>query len=210
MATSATDVAASATTDGGTNGGQGTCTVTVTGDREESWTFEQAVTSFSTDYWMSEEQLRATVDALGEDVAGGSYDEIVARGEPIITFLSLSCSNPETLLEGALIMHTDATRASDLPMASGSYPISGGLFDAATGPAATMIADFAVADGEVYGTVADSGTLEITAWDGTRIEGTFSFAAQQTLADTPKDVHVDVTFSFVCEATMSGCQAAGA
>ena len=92
-------------------------------------------------------------------------------------------------------MHTDATRASDLPMAPGSYPISGGLLDAATGPAATMIADLSVLDGEVYGTVADSGTLEITAWDGARIEGSFSFELKQTLSVSPKDVHVDVTCS---------------
>ena len=78
VGTPTTDVSSSATTVGASDNAQGTCTVTVTGDRVESWTFEQAVTSFSTNYWISEEQLRATVDALGEEVAGGSYDEIVA------------------------------------------------------------------------------------------------------------------------------------
>ncbi|HEX6658440.1 MAG TPA: hypothetical protein VF065_10185 [Ilumatobacter sp.] len=183
---------------------RGTCTVTISGDRSESWTFEQSVYSFSTDYWMDEEELRGTVEALGEEIAGGTYEEIVGRGEPIVTFLSLSCANPDDLIQGAVIMHTDATHASDLPMGPGDYPISGGLLDT-QGPAGTMIADFSVSDEEVYQTVADSGTLSVATWDGNHIEGSFAFAAREAFVDAPREVQVAVTFSFVCEETISGC-----
>jgi hypothetical protein len=203
---------AASTTDAGSVGGAapaagGTCTVTVTGDREESWTFSQDFTSFSSDYWISEEDLRETVEFLGEDIAEGSYEEIVARGEPIVTFLQVSCSNPDNLAQGALVLPGNATLAADLPMGPGVYPISGGLFSAADVAAGEMIANFGVAEeDELYGTVAGSGSLEIARWDRDRIEGSFSFDAQQTFVDeNPKQVSVTVQFSFVCAATAGGC-----
>jgi hypothetical protein len=201
--TTATDATAVPAT-GGDDVKRGSCTVTVTGDRAESWTFEQSVYSFSTDYWMDEEELRGTVEALGEEIAGGTYEEIVGRGEPIVTFLSISCANPDNLIEGAVVTHTNATHASDLPMGPGNYPISGGLLDAA-GPAGTMTADFSVSNEELYQTVADSGTLTIAAWDHNRIEGSFAFTAREAFVDAPREVQVAVTFSFVCEETITGC-----
>ena len=198
-------------TDGSTDSGQsgedsqpGTCTVTVTGDRTESWTFDQDITSFSSDYWLGEEQLRETVEFLGEEISGGSFEEIVASGRPVITFLSLSCSNPQDLVQGALVTHTNATRADDLPMAPGSYPISGGLFDA-EGPAGTVIADFSVPDDELYGTVDNSGVLSISVWDRDLIEGSFAFDALEAFTDNPKEVHVEVTFTFVCQGFVNDC-----
>jgi hypothetical protein len=182
----------------------GTCTVVLTGDREETWTFPQAITSFSTDYWLSEEDLRETVEFLGEDITGGSYEDLVARGEAIITWLQVACSDPDNLIQGALVAPTNATRASDLPMGPGTYPISGGLFDA-DGPAGTMIADVTVNEDELYGTVAGSGALEITRWDLERIEGTYTFAARQAFADEPMEIDVAVTFSFGCASWFSGC-----
>jgi hypothetical protein len=194
------DGATPATTTGVVAGGDdGSCTVTTSGDRQDSWTFPQAVTSFSTDYWLSEENLRETVEFLGEDIAGGSYDELVARGEPIITLLSISCSDPDNLIQGVLVTPGNATRAADLPMGPGSYPISGGLFDAGEVPAGAMIADFSVNEDELYGTLPDSGSLEITRWDLDRIEGSVSFDARQSFVDTdPKQVSVAVEFSFRC------------
>lgn len=184
--------------------GGGECTVTITGDREEVWTFEQAITSFSTDYWLSEEDLRSTVEFLGEEITGGSYEEITGRGEPIITFLQISCSDPDNLIQGALVLPTNATRATDLPMGPGTYPISGGLFDA-DGEVRTMIADVSVNEDEVYGTAPGSGSLEITRWDLDGIVGSFSFAAREAFVDDPQDIEVMVQFSFVCREWFSGC-----
>lgn len=184
--------------------GGGECTVTISGDRDESWTFEQATTSFSTDYWLAEEDLREVIEFMGEDITGGSYDELVAAGMPIVTFLQISCSDPANLIQGALVTHTNATLSSDLPMGSGSYAISGGLFDA-DGPAGTVIADLSVNEDEVYGTIEGSGSLEVTRWDLDGIEGSFSFAAQEAFVDNPAEIEVAVSFSFVCSDWFSGC-----
>jgi hypothetical protein len=180
----ATSTAASTTTDGSSTsdgGGQPSasndgseCTVTLAGDRDDTWTFPQAATSFSTDYWLSEEDLEETIEFLGA-AAGGTYDEIVERGDPII------------------------------PMAPGSYPISGGLFDA-DGPAGTFIASLSVDEEVLYGTVDGSGSLEITRWDLEAIEGSFTFEVREAFAeDDPEEITVRVDFSFVCRDWFSGC-----
>lgn len=188
----------------GETGNGGECTVTVTGDRADTWTFPQSVYSVSTDYWMSEQEQRETVAALGEEVVGASYEELVARGEPVVTFLSLSCVDPEELLTGASVIHSDATTRADLPMGPGSYPIGGGLFDGEL-PAGTLVADFNVDSDELYGTVAGSGTLEISRWDMSRIEGAYTFDAAEAFVDNPRRVRVTVTFSFECDGWFSGC-----
>lgn len=182
----------------------GECTVAISGDREESWTFGQAITSFSTDYWLGEEELREVIEFMGEDITGGSFDELTASGVPIVTFLQISCSDPENLIQGALVTHTNATLTNDLPMGPGSYPITGGLFDA-DGPAGTMIADLSVNEDEIYGTVGGSGSLEISKWDRDSIEGSFSFAAREAFVDNAGEIEVTVSFSFVCREWFSGC-----
>lgn len=182
----------------------GECTIVVTGEREGTWTFPQSIYSISTDYWMSEDELRETVEFLGEDIAGGSYDELVERGEPVITFLSVGCSNADNLIEGGTVTHTNATLASDLPMGPGSYPIVGGFFDA-DGPASTVIGEFSLSNDEMYNTVGDSGSLEITKWDMGAIEGSFSFDAVEAFVDDPREIRVTVEFSYVCPGWFTGC-----
>ncbi len=183
----------------------GECTITVTGDRTETLTFPQNVYSFSSDHWIGEDELRGTIEALGEEIAGGSFEEITARGEPIITFFSLSCADPDNLIQGVAATHTNGTLRSAFPQAPASYPVTGGLFDAA-GTAATVIADFSFSDDELYGTVPESGTLDITRWDSTAVEGTLSFSARESFVDeNPREVAVTVAFSFLCEGWFTGC-----
>lgn len=197
-----TIMAPQASTQTESNGG--TCTVEITGDWEASWTFEQSIYSVSSDYWTSEEVLRETVDALGEDIAGGSYEELVERGEPIITFLQVACTDPDNLLRSALVTHTNATKPADLPMGPGTYPIIGGVFDAA-GSAGSVIAEFSTDGDEVYGTVPGTGELVIGVWDGQRIEGSFAFDVEELFVDQPKKLRVNATFAFICDGWGSAC-----
>ncbi len=192
-----------ATADDGTPAG-GECTVTITGDREETWTFGQSVYAMSSDYWLSEDDLRGTVEALGVEISGGTYEELAERGEPVITFLSVGCLDPDDLILGASVTPTNLTRASDLPMGPGSYPITGGFFDA-DGAAGTIVGEFAVSTDELYGTVPGTGSLEITRWDLERIEGSFSFDARESFVDSPREISVSVTFSYQCGGWFSGC-----
>lgn len=72
--------------DDGAASGRSQCTVAVTGDREDAWTFESGVNrvGIATDYWFSDEALREAVEELG-----GSYDEFVDKGEPLVSFLGI-------------------------------------------------------------------------------------------------------------------------
>jgi hypothetical protein len=78
------------------------------------------------------------------------------------------------------------------------------LFDGEL-PAGTLVADFNVDSDELYGTVAGSGTLEISRWDMSRIEGAYTFDAAEAFVDNPRRVRVAVTFSFECDGWFSGC-----
>jgi hypothetical protein len=192
--------------DSGGGGGSGTggeCTITVTGDREDSWTFPQSQYTFLSDRWASEDELRETVEFLGEDAAGGTYDEIVARGEPILGWFFYNCVDPENLELGVLAYPTNATTGDDLPMGPGTYPISGGLLGA-DGPAGTMSASINLGDDTVFGLVEDSGEVVITHWDLERLEGTISFDAGELFTEDGETISVHVEFTVVCSA--SGCR----
>ncbi len=184
--------------------GGGSCTVTVSGDLELELSFDQSIYSMNSDYWTSEEDLRGVVETLGVDIAGGTYDELVANGKPIVTFLALSCQDPDNLVEGALATHTNATLRSDLPMGPGYYPIIDGMAGA-DGAAGSIIAGFGLADDSLFQTTADSGSLEITRWDRSEIDGSLNFDAEEIFAETPRKIHVAVEFSFRCGPWHSGC-----
>lgn len=183
----------------------GSCTVTVTGDLDLELSYDQSIYSMSSDYWTSDEDLRATVETLGEDIAGGSYDELVARGEPVVTFLALSCQDPDNLIEGALATHTNATRSPDIPMGPGVYPILGGLGSAGDDAPGSIIAGFGTDDDTLWSTADNSGSLEITKWDKSAIEGSFQFDAEELFVESPRLIHVLVEFSFLCGGLHTGC-----
>lgn len=176
--------------------GAGECTVTITGDREDAWAFEAGANRLgvATDYWFSEEAVREAIEEVGL-----SYDEFVESGEPLVSFLGIYCSESDDPMEpgaGVSIGATRATRAADLPMGPGSYPIIGETPD---GPAGAMGALVSVPGEEIYETDADSGSLEITRWDTDGIEGSFSFTATEMFAEVPTEIEVAVEFSLVCE-----------
>ncbi|MEA2022947.1 MAG: hypothetical protein U9N79_01510, partial [Actinomycetota bacterium] len=186
-------------TDDGAAPGSGECTVVVTGDREDTWMFEGGVNrvGIATDYWFSDEAMQAAVEELG-----GSYDEFVAKGEPLVSFLSIWCSASDDPMEpgqGVDVRATNATRSADLAMGPGSYAIVGGGGVIDEGPAGTMVADVMLVEDEIYETIVDSGSLEISRWDMAGIEGSFSFVAVEMFAEDPKEIQVAVQFSLVCE-----------
>lgn len=209
-----TEAPESTTTTGDTDGGSadegaasgpGECTVVVTGDREDAWTFEGGVNrvGIATDYWFSDDAIREAVEELG-----GSYDEFIEKGEALVAVLGVYCSESDDPMEpgqGVDVRATNATRATDLPMGPGSYAVVGGGTVIDEGPAGTVIADVTVIEDEIYETIADSGSLEITRWDIQGIEGSFSFASREMFAEDPKEIDVTVQFSLVCETPPYTC-----
>ena len=178
--------------------GDGECTITVTGDLEETIVHPQSVFSFTTEYWATEEDLRDTVEFLGEDNAGGSYEELVARGEPIIGWFLYNCVDPDDLGTGVIVLPTNETTSDQFPMGPGTYEVSGGLFDT-TGPAATVISSFSATAEEQFGPVPGSGELVISRWDLQALEGTVAFDAVEAFPEgDPRTVNVKVEFTVVC------------
>lgn len=202
---STTSVADEGDPDDAAPSGNSTCTVVITGDREETWTFDDGENNagIATDYWFSDETRREAVEELG-----GSYEEFVEKGDPLVAFLGVYCSESDDPMEpgqGANVRATNSTEAADLPMAPGVYPVVGGGAVIDEGPAGTVIADVAMIDDEIYETIADSGSIEVTRWDNEEIEGSFSFAALEMYSESPKEIAVTVQFSVVCQSPPYDC-----
>ncbi|MCZ7533637.1 MAG: hypothetical protein M5U23_09555 [Acidimicrobiia bacterium] len=202
------DTATSPPADEPSGAAAGECTVTVSGDLEGSWTYPQTrLNNFSSDYWTTEQEEREALSIFDSDNSRGTYEEIIARGEPIVTFFTLGCGPDDDMGVGAALFSTEATVADQMPMGPGSYPISGDAFDLANGPPQTMMAFFTPeSEPDSIWNVLDAGSVEITKWDGTEVRGTFSLDAAESEAfvDNPRSIHVDGTFDYLCTEELMG------
>lgn len=97
----------SAPVSGGGDGGE--CTINVSGDLEETIVYPQSAFTFASDYWASEEELREVIEFFGEDNSGGSYEEIVASGEPILGWFMFNCVDPDDPGSGVVVLPTNDT-----------------------------------------------------------------------------------------------------
>ena len=179
------------------NGDTGSCVLTASGDHEESWTFEQTHTSFSSDYWLSEETLRQAAEEFDVD-----YDELVAEGKPVILLFQVACQDSTDHLTGVLLTQANEATVNDVPMGPGTYSTSDSLFGDEPGE---FGASFSPNGDDLYEAVPGTGVVEITNWDKSRIEGTAAFDAVERFADSPREVHVELTFNYVCTDFYTGC-----
>jgi hypothetical protein len=183
------------------------CNVDVTGEFETSWDSPDDATAVLSDYWQSDEELKAVLDAMNQ-AGGGNVDvdaqiaEAEATGKPVLGLLLMNCSGPD----GALVTFTHAisTTRSDLPFGPGTYAIAGGFLSGADVPANSILA-LASMPGEAQGDTiwgfdeeAAPGSLDITTWDNSTLEGTFTFPVTESLTDTPRKAVVSGTFAFSC------------
>jgi hypothetical protein len=188
-------------TTGGAGGEEiegGECTITVSGDVEDTIVYPQSVFTFTSDYWATEDELREIVEFMGEDNVGRSYDELVSRGEPIIGWFIYNCVDPDDPAGGVIVLPTNGTSPQQFPMGPGTYEVSGGLFDA-TGPVATVISNFGVSSEEQFDPVPGSGELTISRWDTEALEGTITFDGVESFAEgEPREINVMVEFTVMC------------
>jgi len=190
-------------TSGESNTGGLGCTITVSGDLDA--TIEYPDSQFLSDYWSSEDELRDYVEFLGEDIAEGTYEELVARGDPIFGWFILTCFDPQDPGPGVSVFHTNATTRDQFPMEPGTYPVSGGLFDA-VGPTGSVITNFALTVEEQFDPVPNSGEVVISRWDGSKLEGVLTFDGVESLVEAdPRMVSVVVDFAFECAPSHTAC-----
>lgn len=170
------------------------CTVEVTGDEPRGWVGPDDEDAFASDHWQSEDELRAQYEflAIQDDPP---FEELVDSGQPVFTYFLMSCVGMEG--DTVAIFVSDQTRRDDLPMAPGSYPIGGGLFTAGELPAGVFSASYLPATGTVWGEEG-SGTITITRWDLSSVQGSFAFVAEERFVDPSRVVEVTGTFDFAC------------
>lgn len=200
--TDATAAEAAATAEGGT------CTIRISGDLEEEVEYPQHPIAISTDHWLTEEQLRESAEFLEV-----SYEEITARDDPVLTWLMVTCGpdplgDSSTDQEGpaVMVMASDGTKGSQMPMGPGTYAVAGNLLDSDREPG-TVGVGFDYSDEEFFHALAGSGELVITTWDDEAIEGTVTFDITEAFTDEPRRATVQMDFSFTCAAATahSGC-----
>ncbi len=180
----------------GTTADVGECTIVLSGDITESLTHPQSEYSFTSDYWLTADALQEALDFFDLDE---DYEDYVARGEPVTSWLLFNCVDRDNLENGVLVAATNTTNPDQFPLGPGTYPVSGGLFDA-DGPAGTVIANLGH-DDALFDTVEGSGELIISRWDGDRLEGTVSFEAYEIFTEgDPQEVSVRVDFTYRCHA----------
>ncbi len=180
------------------------CHVDVTGGLEVSWDSPDDNAAITTDYWYSEEELLQQIEFLAEEGTDPATElaNALETGEPIFSLLLMNCSEPDG---GSLsFTHSSATTRSAMPMAAGSYPISGGFLSGADSPSGTisvLVVMPGEAEADAIWVPEGEGTFEITSWDNAAIEGTFTFPVAESLVDAPRQATVNGTFAYTCKAS---------
>jgi len=162
----------------------GTCTVTMTGALQLSFSALPSPSVFHTDYWWSEARLRAALAAQAaqdRDIASKDeawwVDQRMAN-DPVFTPLLISCVGHEG---GVTIVRGRGSQYADVPFAPRTYELSPGPGpdDAIRGHFAAMVYLFEGGTSQRW-VVSKPGVLAVSEFDLTHISGTFSFVAVGT------------------------------
>jgi hypothetical protein len=179
----------------------GRCKIEVTGDVTASAEpVRHAVTdtkvTFGTDYWLSDDELETALRVmagLGDD-KGVDKDAKVAEAmkqDPRLFVFIMSCGDDDVTMS---VFPGQDSRYADIPRAPKKYVVTR---DAKAGELSVMLS---VGDGH-FGVKAP-GTLEVTRFDSSRIEGTFAFEAEERYGKK-RSVKVGGSFEFDCVGSKS-------
>jgi hypothetical protein len=135
----------------------GTCSVSVTGDKQAEWTGGGTIADVLVSYWLTEEEA----EFLGDDA---------------FTIL-FNCTGPSG--DSISIFNGQGGTADNIPQAPGSYPLQGGFAEGAVFASLLTLTDSETN----WGITDEGGTLEITRFDDERIAGTFTASMEDTLAE---------------------------
>ena len=179
----------------------GRCKIEVTGDVTASAepvrrSATDGKVSFGTDHWLTEDELRTALRVmagLGDD-KGVNREAKVAEGmkqDPRLFVFIMSCGDNDVTMS---VFPGKDSRYADIPRAPKKYVVTR---DAKAGELSVMLS---VGDGH-FG-VKTPGTLEVTRFDSSRIEGTFAFEADERHGKK-RSVKVAGSFEFDCVGSQS-------
>ena len=171
------------------NAGGGECTVEIGGDETAEFTSQGGSGAVGTDYWFTDEELDAAIEALGGDTER-------EPNEPVFWTLIINCGFAENPASISLLPGAETTY-DDVPFSPGTYPIvAGGALGGEAGPGEFSVL---MTYGERSFQVTEAGELDITRFDTSGIEGTFSFGAAEAFVEgDPPEIDVRGAFNFEC------------
>ena len=179
----------------------GRCKIDITGDVTASAApVRRALTdgkvSVGTDHWLSDDEMRTALRAMA-GIGGDKNvdrDAKVAEGmkqDPRLFALIMNCGDE---VVSASFMPGQGSKYADIPKAPKKYVVTRG---AKAGEFNVMLS---ASDGHF--TVKSPGTLDITRFDSSRMEGTFAFDAEERFG-SKRNIKVAGSFQFDCAGSQS-------
>jgi hypothetical protein len=179
------------------------CEVTVEGDIKDHGFGPGGPSAAGTDYWMSEEELRAGLESMARALGDKTADiEADMKKDPRLYTLILNCQTPRTKIS---LLPSSGTKYADLPFGPKKYKI---VASGKTPGAIQTMVNFEKDKG-VWG-VDGEGELDITKFDKTGIGGTFAFNMIERQYGTPtappRKAKITGSFAFKCALGTSVCR----
>lgn len=179
----------------------GSCSVTFAGDERIEIQGDGGPAATGSDYWYSDDELRAALEQLARVGSNKSdaevereVDEAMDSPDPKLFLLFLGCVDRDDRELSITLFPSANSTYDDIPFEPGTYaiPASTGAAEAGTFGVLFTIGD------ELY-RVSEAGELDITEWDDEGIAGEFSFRAEQMFAEgNAKKLSVNGKFDFEC------------
>ncbi|MBI5948288.1 MAG: hypothetical protein HY875_09130 [Chloroflexi bacterium] len=192
---------------GSSTAGKG-CDLTITGDKEISvkTAFSATGSGAGTDYWISDDEMRAALLALVKAGNAGISDadakkkvDEEMKNDPRIFLLIVNCVAPKPDDVSISFLPGGDSKYADVPFGSKKYTIAaGGTLGGDVKPGQFSVL-FTI--GDHFFNVAEDGQLNITKFDASGIAGTFSFSAKENeflATGTPLKVKVEGKFDYPC------------
>jgi hypothetical protein len=169
--------------------GEGTCTVEVTGDHQDSWEDDGGSDAAGSDYWYSEEDLEQALEVLGgEDTPEGQF---------AIYGLILNCQGDEG--QGVSVVTTAEANKDNFPFGPGTYETATGLLGG--NEEGALISAFVTLgdDPDVPLFSTSAGNLDIERFDDSGIKATLTLELEESFAEgAPRTAELVATFDFAC------------
>jgi hypothetical protein len=178
----------------------GRCKIDVTGDMTASvapvrHAATDAKINFATDHWLSEDELKTAlrvIAGLGDDK--GDREAKVAEAmkkDPRLFVFIMNCGEKDVSMS---VFAGNGSRYADIPRQPKKYVVTEG---AKAGELSVLLSV-----GDAHFRVKTPGTLEVTRFDSSRLEGTFAFDAEERLG-SKRNIKVTGSFEFDCAGSES-------
>ena len=177
----------------------GDCAVQISGDLEYQIVGGSTPESASSDYWLSDDQLRAALE-FGGNGTDADLDAALDNGQMVTVLLQIACGDMSEL--GVLLSTAGGTTRSAVPFGPGNYDLVGGLFSDQPGITGALT----VPGDQLFGISA--GDLVIDRFDEHGVAGRFEFEAEERFVpdgSTPRVLLIEGEFDLPCPASAGRC-----